>query len=131
MRTPTSRPLRVCLVGATGRMGTLIAREAPRERFEVTGAVAAQDDPDMGKTLRQLGAADSDTKVSPPSSLAGLLRESDVCVSFTSAQAEVSNLRTVVEGGVPYVSGTTGLTPQQRRQADAALTGRVPAVVAS
>jgi 4-hydroxy-tetrahydrodipicolinate reductase len=131
MKTPTTRPLRVCLIGATGRMGTLIASEAPKGRFEVTGAVAAQDDPGMGKPLRQLGAGDSDTKVSPPSSLAGLLRGSDVCISFTSAQAELGNLRTVVEGGVPYVSGTTGLTPQQRREADAALTGRVPAVIAS
>jgi len=112
-------------------MGTLIAREAPREKFEVTGAVAAPDDPGVGRTLRQLGAGDSDTKVSPPSSLAGLLRKSDVCVSFTSAQAEVSNLPVVAKGGVPYVSGTTGLTPQQRKDANAALTGKVPAVIAS
>jgi 4-hydroxy-tetrahydrodipicolinate reductase len=131
MKPPTSKPLRVCLIGATGRMGTLIAREAPRERFDVTGAVAAPDDPGLGKTLRDLGAGASDTKVSPPSSLAGLLRGSDVCISFTSAQAEVSNLRTVVEGGVPYVSGTTGLTPQQRKDANLALTGKVPAVIAS
>ncbi len=123
--------LRVCLVGATGRMGTLIAREAPGERFEITGAVAAPDDPGMGRTLRELGSRDSDTKVSPPSRLAELLRSSDVCISFTSAQAEVGNLRAIAEGGVPYVSGTTGLTPQQRRDVDAALTGTVPAVVAS
>lgn len=112
-------------------MGTLIAREAPKEKFEVTGAVAAHDDQGIGKTLRQLGAGDSDAKVSPPSSLAGLLGKSDVCISFTSAQAEVSNLRTIVEGGVPYVSGTTGLSPQQRKEANAALAGRVPAVIAS
>jgi 4-hydroxy-tetrahydrodipicolinate reductase len=127
----TSRPLRVCLVGATGRMGTLIAREAPKERFDITGAVASPDDPGVGKTLRELGAGGYDTKVSPPSTLAGLLRKSDVCISFTSAQAEVSNLRAVAEGGVPYVSGTTGLTPQQRRDAEAALNGNVPAVIAS
>lgn len=112
-------------------MGTLIAREAPKERFDVTGAVAAQDDPGVGKTLRQLGAGDSDTEVSPPSGLAALLAKSDVCISFTSAQAEVSNLGTIVEGGVPYVSGTTGLTAQQRKDANAALAGKVPAVVAS
>jgi len=112
-------------------MGTLIAREAPKERFDVTGAVAAQDDPGIGKTLRQLGAGDSDAKVSPPSSLAALLGESDVCISFTSAQAEVNNLRTIVKGGVPYVSGTTGLTPQQRKDANAAFAGKVPAVIAS
>lgn len=112
-------------------MGTLIAREAPKERFDVTGAVAAPDDPGIGKTLRQLGAGESDAKVSPPSRLAALLGKSDVCISFTSAQAEVSNLRAVVEAGVPYVSGTTGLTPQQRKDANAALAGTVPAVIAS
>ena len=112
-------------------MGTLIAREAPKERFEVSGAVAAPDDPGVGRTLRELGAGDSGTKVSPPSGLPELLRRSDVCISFTSAQAEVGNLRTVAAGSIPYVSGTTGLTPQQRKEVEAALTGKVPAVIAS
>jgi 4-hydroxy-tetrahydrodipicolinate reductase len=130
-RGAAAKPLRVCLVGATGRMGALIAREASRERFEITGAVAALDDPSVGKTLRELGARDSDTKVSPPSRLAELLGGSDVCISFTSAQAEMSNLQAVAEGGVPYVSGTTGLAPQQRREVEATLRGKLPAVIAS
>jgi len=112
-------------------MGTLIANEASRDRFEISGAVAAPDDPGVGKSLRDIGARDSDTRVSSPSSLSELLRKSDVCISFTSAKAEMSNLKAVVEGGVPYVSGTTGLTPQQRTEVEAALTGKVPAVLAS
>jgi 4-hydroxy-tetrahydrodipicolinate reductase len=112
-------------------MGTLIAREAPDERFEVVGAVAAPDDPHLRKTLRELGVRESDTRVSPPSGLAGLLRRSDVCISFTSAQAEVDNVHTVAASGVPYVSGTTGLTSQQRKEASTTLTGKVPAVIAS
>ncbi len=127
----TTKPLRVCLVGATGRMGTLIAREASRDSFEITGAVAAPDDPGVGKTLRELGARDSETKVSPPSRLAELLRASDVCISFTSAQAEMGNLKAVAEGRVPYVSGTTGLAPQQRKEVEDALTGKIPAVISS
>jgi len=123
--------LRVCLIGATGRMGTLIAKEASSDRFDITGAVAASDDPGVGKTLRELGTRDSSTRVSPPSRLVELLRGSDVCISFTSAQAEMGNLKAVAEGGVPYVSGTTGLTPQQRKDVAAALTGRIPAVIAS
>lgn len=123
--------MRVCLVGATGRMGTLIAKEASAEKFEVTGAVAAPDDPGMGKTLRQIGARESDTRISLPSSLPSLLREADVCISFTSAQAEASNLEAIAAGGVPYVSGTTGLTPQQRKESETALTGKLPAVIAS
>jgi 4-hydroxy-tetrahydrodipicolinate reductase len=112
-------------------MGTLIAREAPSERFDITGAVAAVDDPGIGRTLRELGARGSDTKVTPPSRLAELLRKSDVCISFTSAQAEMANLRAIEGGGIPYVSGTTGLTPPQRKEVEAALAGKVPAVIAS
>ena len=112
-------------------MGTLIAREAPRERFEITGAVAAPDDPGVGRTLREIGEGSSSTEVSPPSRLAELLGRSDVCISFTSAQAEMGNLRAVAAGSIPYVSGTTGLTPQQRKEVEAALTGKVPAVIAS
>lgn len=112
-------------------MGTLIAREAAVDRFEVVGAVAAPDDPGVGKTLRELGARDSDTKVSPPSRLPGILRGTDVCISFTSSQAEMENLNAIANGKVPYVSGTTGLTPKQRDEVRAALVGKIPAVIAS
>lgn len=131
MKPRTSRPLRVCLLGATGRMGTLVAREADADRFELVGAVASPSDPAIGKTLRALGAGRSEARVSPPSSIAALLRRSDVCISFTDAKAEMSNLAAIAAGGVPYVSGTTGLTPADRRKLDAALAGRLPAVVAS
>ena len=112
-------------------MGTLIAREAPHERFEITGAVALQEDPNVGRTLRELGGIDSDTRLSPPSRLPELLGRSDVCISFTSAQGEMGNIRAVAEGAVPYVSGTTGLTPQQRKEVETALKGKLPAVIAS
>jgi 4-hydroxy-tetrahydrodipicolinate reductase len=126
-----SRPLRVCLVGATGRMGTLIAREASRDRFEIAGAVAAPDDPSIGKTLGEIGVSDRDTQISPPSALADLLRRSDVCISFTSAGAELSNLPAIAAGGVPYVSGTTGLSAEQKAAVRSALAGKVPVVIAS
>lgn len=131
MKSHTSRPLRVCLLGATGRMGALVAREAEGQRFEVVGAVAAPDDPGVGKTLRELGAGRSEARVSHPSDIPALLRGSDVCISFTSALAEMSNLAAVSAAGVPYVSGTTGLSPRERMKLHSELTGKLPAVVAS
>jgi len=128
--TATKR-LRLCVVGATGRMGSLIIREAPPERFEVTGAVAAPTDPGVGRTLRELGSLQSDVKVSPPSRLPDLLRDADVCVSFTAAQAEHDNVRHVAESRVPIVIGTTGFTGTQRKEIEAALRGRAPAVISS
>ncbi len=131
MTSRTSRPLRLCLLGATGRMGSLVAREAEGAGFEVVGAVAGPGDPAIGRRLRDIGAGSGEARVSPPSSVAALLRKSDVCISFTNAKAEVSNLQAVVAAGVPYVTGTTGLTAEERRRMEAALSGRLPAVVAS
>jgi 4-hydroxy-tetrahydrodipicolinate reductase len=112
-------------------MGTLVAREAPQDRFEITGAVADQEDQGIGKTLRELGVRQSDTGVSPPSRLPDLLRRSDVCVSFTSAQADLKNLLYIVDAAVPFVMGTTGFTPEQRSKIFSSLSGKVPAVIAS
>jgi 4-hydroxy-tetrahydrodipicolinate reductase len=124
-------PLKVTIIGATGRMGSLIAREAAPDRFEVVGAVAGGRDPSLGKTLKEIGTSGSSARISPPPQLEGYLRKSDVCISFTNAQAEVSNIAAVASAGVPYVSGTTGLTPQQRKEVETALVGKLPAVIAS
>jgi len=123
--------LKLTIIGATGRMGSLIAREASPDRFEVVGAVAAPGDPNLGKTLRELGSGGSSGRISPPAQLGECLRKSDACISFTDAQAEASNIKAVASAGIPYVSGTTGLTPQQRRDVESALAGKLPAVIAS
>jgi 4-hydroxy-tetrahydrodipicolinate reductase len=112
-------------------MGTLIAREAPQDRFMITGAVADPDDQGIGRTLSELGIGQSDTVVSPPSRLPDLLSRSDVCISFTGALAEMKNLEHISAGKVPFVMGTTGFTPEQRSKIRTSLTGRVPAVITS
>lgn len=127
----TSSRVRLCIVGATGRMGGTVIREAPSDRFEVTGAVAAEGEPGVGRTLRELGLSSSDVRVQPPSSLAGLLAECDVCVSFTSASAEVANVPLTVASGRPLVLGTTGFTEAQERTVVETLKGRVPVVMTS
>ncbi len=128
---PDTSPLRLCVVGATGRMGSTIIKEAPSDRFRVTGAVAAENEPTIGKTLRELGMADIDLKVVPPGSLAERLRSADVCVSFTSAAAEVANLPAVAASGRPFVLGTTGFSDSQQAYVLDTLRGKVPCVMAS
>ena len=44
--------VRICVAGATGRMGSTLIREAISRGFEVVGAVAAPDDPNVGRSLR-------------------------------------------------------------------------------
>lgn len=85
---PSRGPLRVFVIGATGRMGRAVveAVEAAPD-LELCGAVGRDDD---------LGAA-----------LAA--RRPEVCVEFTVAEAAEHNLRTALRHGAHVVSGTTGL----------------------
>jgi 4-hydroxy-tetrahydrodipicolinate reductase len=126
-----TKRVKLCVVGATGRMGGTIIREAPVDKFEITGAVAAEGEPGVDKSLRELGLAETDLRVQPPESLDQLLAKSDVCVSFTSAEAEVANLPTVVAAGRPFILGTTGFTPAQEGWVVNSLSGKVPTVMTS
>jgi 4-hydroxy-tetrahydrodipicolinate reductase len=123
--------IKLTVVGATGRMGGTIIKETPSDHFEITGAVAAEGEPGVGKTLRELGLADSDLRVVPPDSLARVLKGSDVCVSFTSAAAELANLPVVVAAGRPLVLGTTGFNESQESWVVSAINGKIPAVMTS
>jgi 4-hydroxy-tetrahydrodipicolinate reductase len=112
-------------------MGSTIVREAPTEVFEITGAIAAAGETAVGKSLREAAIADLDLQVQAPSELRQQLAASDVCVSFTSASAELSNLPAVVEAGRPLVLGTTGFTPSQAESVRSSVLGRIPAVFTS
>ncbi len=126
-----TKRLRICVVGATGRMGGTIIRDAPADGFEIAGAVAAAGEAAVGKTLRELGTAEVDVRVHGPEALGELLQQSDVCISFTSAAAEVANLSTVIASGRPFILGTTGFTDEQRRWVVDSISGKIPAVMTS
>ena len=128
---PGTKKIRLCVVGASGRMGGTIVKEAPRDTFEITGAVAAAGEQAIGKSLRELGLAQTELLVQAPDALAKLLADSDVCVSFTSAQAELSNLATVIAAGRPLVLGTTGFSEAQAASVVSSLNGKIPAVMTS
>lgn len=120
--------IRLCVAGATGRMGSLLIREALNRGFEVTGAIAAPDEPSIGRTLRELGVCNLDLKVSPPSMLKEALGRADVYMSFTTPKAELSNLPIVADEGKRIVMGTTGFREAEITQLSEYVSSRVPAV---
>jgi 4-hydroxy-tetrahydrodipicolinate reductase len=127
-----TKRLKICVVGATGRMGGTILKDAPLEAFEITGAVAAAGEPGVGRTLRELGTTGVDVTVRAPDSLLEAIRQSDVCLSFTAAAAEIANLPVVISAGRPFVLGTTGFTDEQRRWVVESLKGaKIPTVMTS
>ena len=121
--------IRICVAGATGRMGSTLIKEAlNRGGFEVVGAVVAPNEKTIGKTLLELGIANLDLKVVGSDRLKEALKDADVYLSFTTPQAEVSNIPVVAEQRVKIVMGTTGFTDEQKKIVEDAVRGKVPAI---
>ena len=120
--------LRFCVAGAAGRMGNAVITEAVARGHQIVGATEAPNSPAIGKSLRELNIANSDTRVLSSDMLSEAVREADVYVSFTMPAAEVINIPVVANLGKRIILGTTGFTPEQNRQVVATMSGRVPAV---
>ncbi|MEO1034675.1 MAG: 4-hydroxy-tetrahydrodipicolinate reductase [Pseudomonadota bacterium] len=98
-------PLRVSVLGATGRMGrTVIEQIAANDSFTLAAAWS-----------RKGGSADFATD-----DLDAACSAADVAIDFTLPSATDEILRACRAAATPLVSGVTGLSPEQRRALDAA-----------
>ena len=109
-------------------MGRAVIQEATGKGHQIVGALEASDNPTVGKSLKQLGIADSNTCVVGPDKLADAVQNANVYITFTSPSAEVQNLPVVAKLGKRIVLGTTGLTDEQNRKIRNAVESSVPAV---
>ena len=120
--------LKICVAGAAGRMGNAVIAEAATKGHQIVGAVEATNSHYIGKSLRELGIINSETKILSSDNLNQAVQDADVYISFTSPAAEIANIPIIVNLGKRVVLGTTGLTPEQNRQLIAAMSGKIPAV---
>lgn len=121
--------IRICVAGATGRMGSTLIREALNiGRFEIVGAVVAPNETSVGKTLSELGIANLNLKIVGSDRLEKALKDAEIYLSFTTPQAEVSNIPIVAKHGIKIVMGTTGLNDEQKKIVENAVKGKVPAI---
>jgi 4-hydroxy-tetrahydrodipicolinate reductase len=109
-------------------MGNAIIQEAESKGHQITGAIEAQGNPCIGKSLSELGISHSNTSIVGPDKLAEALQNVDVYITFTSPEAEIQNLPAVANMGKRIVLGTTGFTEEQNRQIRSAVETKVPAV---
>ena len=121
--------IKICVAGAAGRMGSTLLREAVARGFEIVGGVEAPGNINVGKTLREAGICNSDAKIYDADHLEEAVSEADVYLSFTTPEAEVSNIPVVANLGKRIVMGTTGLTDEQMNTVRNAIINRVPAVI--
>jgi 4-hydroxy-tetrahydrodipicolinate reductase len=119
---------KICVAGAAGRMGSTLIKEAVARGFTVVGAVEGKGNPNLGKTLREVGICDSDVKIVDSSHLKEAVKEADVYLTFTTPEAEVTNLPVVASLGKRILMGTTGLTDEQMGKLKEAVSKKVPAI---
>jgi len=120
--------LNLCIAGAAGRMGNAIINEAITKGHKIVGAIESLDNPNIGKTLLELGIANSETQILSSNRLSEAIQTADTYVSFTVPAAEVINIPIVANLGKRIILGTTGFTPEQNQHIITAMTGKVPAV---
>ena len=125
--------VRIALVGACGKMGTLIIRRIlATEGVELS---AAFDLVNIGKDIGEvMGAGKLNIPVSDSKDLASVLKETktDVLVDFTIAPATAANAPVAAAAGVNLIIGTTGLSAEQRTNiTEAVIRNNVAAVISS
>lgn len=102
---------RLAIIGCTGRMGRALLRLASEDSgLALVAAVTAADDPLIGQDAGVIaGAAGNGVRVAPE-----LSTSADVAIEFTAPAGCVQWARRCAELRLPLVSGTTGLTQQDR-----------------
>lgn len=109
-------------------MGKAVIREAAAKGHQVVGAVEATGNTCIGKSLRELGISDFDTRIVGAEDIGEAVRDADVYVTFTAPAAEVQNIPIVAGLDKRIVLGTTGLNAEQNQRVREAVQGKVPAV---
>lgn len=112
--------MKVALHGATGRMGRAIARLG-HEAGDITfvGAVCHESDPLRGRDLGDVAGVGT-LGVEIQSDVDAALLGADVAIDFSLAPAFDAFLSAVTQARLPFVMGTTGLSPVQIEKLESA-----------
>ncbi|NMB79646.1 MAG: 4-hydroxy-tetrahydrodipicolinate reductase [Methanomicrobiales archaeon] len=114
--------IKVVVCGASGRMGQTIGRmvhEAPD--MELVGGINLKPSTFFGAEIVE--AKDAEALIQRT--------KADVLIDFTVASAVVGNVKLAARNNCALIVGTTGISPEQRKEMDAAIIGHVPAVISS
>jgi 4-hydroxy-tetrahydrodipicolinate reductase len=112
----------VVVCGASGRMGQMIGRMVNESKdLDLVGGINLKSSTFFGVEIVESGDADALLKRT----------KADVLIDFTVASAAVGNVKLAARNKVALVVGTTGISPEQRKEMEKAIVGHVPAVISS
>ncbi|GMV14822.1 MAG: 4-hydroxy-tetrahydrodipicolinate reductase [Polyangiaceae bacterium] len=111
--------MKLALFGATGRMGLTVARLAHAAGDQLVGAVAAADDPNLGRDIGELAGLGTLGVAVGADAASGLLG-AEVVIDFSTARAVSGLLGVAARQKVAVVSGTTNLDATAKAQLEKA-----------
>jgi 4-hydroxy-tetrahydrodipicolinate reductase len=103
--------IRLCVAGATGRMGLAILGLAAKDpAFEVVSALEHAEHPLLNKPLSMCVAGIKNSDASLGCNPAWAFDNAQLLIDFTNPAATLNHLKTAAEKGMAVVVGTTGFT---------------------
>ena len=127
---PPHNPLRIAIVGCTGRMGQMLVKEVlSKGGCELSGATDRAGSDYIGQDAGQVagvGACGVEIVVDP----APVIAAADVVIDFTRPEATEEHLRLAAQAGCAFVGGTTGMNEEQKKAIELAAR-HVPVVFAA
>ena len=115
------------IVGALGRMGRAIANRAYYQEHNLVTPVEFAKHPDLGKKYSTVTGIQFDAEIV---ALAQAKIPQGGLIDFSHASTVIETLRRAAESAAPVVVGTTGFTPEQRKELEAMAT-KIPLIIAS
>lgn len=112
---------RIGITGAAGRMGRILveAIDLAGDEVQLSAAVERPDSSLLGADAGELAGLGKNG-VTVVGDLADVIGDLDVLIDFSIPAATVSNVAQCVAAGKAIVIGTTGFTPEQQAELDAA-----------
>jgi 4-hydroxy-tetrahydrodipicolinate reductase len=113
--TPAAPPHRICIAGASGRMGQmLIDAIGASEDCLLSGALDVATSASIGQDAGAHGGQVTDVKIT--SDVAAGLSHSQCLIDFTRPEGTMEHVHACVAQGVNLVIGTTGFTEAQKAE---------------
>ena len=129
-------PIRLVLIGASGRMGRSILRALPGfPQFELAAAIVSPGSSTLGLSCEELAGTAPGGNVQPgalrtTADLAAGLAGAGLAIDFSGAAAVAANVSACTEARVPLLLGTTGYAQSLKPALELAAT-RIPLLVAA
>lgn len=126
----TSRPIRICIAGATGWAGSAITRRLLRagDTFQLAGVIARQS---VGRDIGEVLGEPAVGIAVVPSLADAIPAQPDVLIDYTKPDSVKARTLAALDHGLRVVVGTSGLTAEDYHEIDAQARARDLGVIAA